>query len=191
MTTAGKHAVFNLHPTGKMKESTRKSFPQETITFRWRYIVLPVSVFLLSLILTAYFYHLLPGEVAYRFQDGSPDRWMSRGAIIAWMLTPQFFLALLAAAIIWGITKLSTHFRQTASRGVERIMSLMGNMIVLPQIVLGFAMLDIFSYNAYQIHLIPLWVFALIVMGIGGIILGVFFILAIRQVRGTSQDSSR
>jgi len=161
------------------------------IAFRWRYIALPVSVFLLSLILTAYFYHLLPGEVAYHFQDGSPDRWMSRGAIIAWMLTPQFFLALLAAAIIWGITKLSTYFRQTVSRGVERILSLMGNMIVLPQIILGFAMLDIFSYNAYQIHLMPLWVFALLVMGIGGIILGVFFILAIRQVRGTSQGSTR
>ena len=161
------------------------------IAFRLRYIALPVSVFLLSLILTAYFYHLLPSEVAYHFQDGLPDRWMSRGAIIAWMLTPQFFLALLAGAIIWGITKLSTHFRQTTSRGVERILSLMGNMIVLPQIILGFAMLDIFSYNAYQIHLIPLWVFALIVMGIGGIILGVFFILAIRKVWGTSQGSTR
>ena len=164
---------------------------KEMIAFRWRYIALPVSVFLLSLILTAYFYHLLPGEVAYHFQDGSPYKWMSRGAIIAWMLTPQFFLALLAGAIIWGITKLSTHFRQTTSRGVERILSLMGNMIVLPQIILGFAMLDIFSYNAYQIHLIPLWVFALIVMGIGGIILGVFFILAIRKVWGTSQGSTR
>ena len=116
---------------------------------------------------------------------------MSRGAIIAWMLAPQFFLALLAAAIIRGITKLSTRFRQTASRGVERILSLMGNMIVLPQIILGFAMLDIFSYNAYQIHLMPLWVSALIAMGIGGIILGVFFILAIRQVRWTSQGSTR
>jgi len=162
-----------------------------TITFRWRYIALPVSVFLLSLILTAYFYNLLPGEVAYHFQDGSPDRWMSRGAIIAWMLTPQFFLALLAGAIIWGITKLNSHFRQTASRGVERILSLMGNMLVLTQIILGFAMLDIFSYNAYQIHLMPLWVFALIVMGIGGIILGVFFILAIRRVWETSRGSTR
>ena len=116
---------------------------------------------------------------------------MSRGAIIAWMLTPQFFLALLAGAIIWGITKLSTHFQQTASRGVERILSLMGNMIFLPQIILGFAILDIFSYNAYQIHLMPLWVFALIVMGMGGIILGVFFILAILHVWGTSRGDTR
>jgi hypothetical protein len=45
-------------------------------------------------------------------------------------------------------------------------------------------MLDIFSYNSYQIHLIPLWVFALIVMVLGGIILGVIFLQAIRRIRG-------
>jgi len=116
---------------------------------------------------------------------------MSRGAIIAWMLTPQFFLALLARAIIWGIIKLDTRFKQTESPWVEKILSLMGNMIALPQIILGFAMLDIFSYNSYQIHLMPLWAFALIVMGLGGIILGIFFVIAIRQVWGTGQGDTR
>ena len=174
-----------------MKEPTRKPATKEYIAFRWRYIALPVAVLLLSLILTAYFYHLLPSEVAYHFKNGSPDKWMGRGAIIAWMITPQFFLALLAGAIIWGITKLSTHFRQTASHWIERILSLMGNMIALPQIILGFAMLDIFSYNSYQIHLMPLWAFALMVMGTGGIILGIFFILAIRQIWETSRGDTR
>ncbi len=116
---------------------------------------------------------------------------MSRGAIIAWMITPQFFFALLAGTIVWGTIKLSAQFRQTVSTGVEKILSLMGNMIALPQIILGFAMLDIFSYNSYQIHLMPLWIFALIVMGLGGIILGIFFILAIRGVLGTAQGSVR
>ena len=60
----------------------------------------------------------------------------------------------------------------------------MGNMVALPQIILGFAMLDIFLYNAYQIDILPLWIFALIVLVLGGIILGVFFIiLVIRQFR--------
>jgi len=172
-----------------MKESQVAS--KQILSFRWRYIALPVAIFLLSLILTAYFYHLLPGEVAHHFKDGSPDKWMGRGAIIAWMLTPQFFLALLAGAIVWGMTKLGTRFQPTASRWVEKMLVLMGNMIVLPQIILTFAMLDIFSYNSYQIHLIPLWLFALIVMGLGGIILGIFFILAIRQVWGTSRGNTR
>ena len=166
---------------------------KKTITFRWIYIVLPVAILLLSIILTACFYRLLPGEVAYHFEDGSPDRWMSRGAIIAWTLTPQLFFVLLAAAIVWAVTKLSTLFRQTENAVVkpESVLSLMGNMVALPQIILSFAMLDIFIYNSYQTHIMPLWVFALIVMVSGGIILGIFFILAIRRVWGLPHATQR
>ncbi len=155
-----------------------------TVAFRWGYIILPVVILFLSIILTAYFYRLLPVEVAYHFKpDGSPDRWLSRGAIILWMLLPQLFLTLLAGGITWGTARLSALFQQPDSTWIkpERILLLMGNMIGLPQIILCFAMLDIFSYNSFQIHIIPLWVFALIVMGLGGIILGIFFIRAIRQ----------
>ncbi len=161
-----------------------------TLAFHWSYIILPVVILLLSIILTAYFYHLLPGEMAYHFEsDGSPDRWFSRGAIVLWMLLPQLFLTLLAGGITWGITRLGTLFRHPESTLVkpERILLLMGNMIGLPQIVLCFAMLDVFSYNSYQIHLLPLWVFALIVMGLGGIILGIFFIRAVLQVWGATR----
>jgi hypothetical protein len=58
---------------------------------------------------------------------------------------------------------------------------LMGNMVALPQLVLVFAMLAIFSYNSYGIYLMPLWIFALIVMGLGGVVLGIVFFLAVQQ----------
>jgi len=89
----------------------------------------------------------------------------------------------MAGVITWGITRLAVLFRQPESSWVkpERVLLLMGNMIGLPQIIHCFAMLDIFSYNSFQIHIMPLWVFALIIMGLGGIILGIFFIRAIRQ----------
>ena len=174
-----------------MKEPSKETASKQTIPFHWTYIVLPVGILLLCIILAGYFYHLLPAEVAYHFQDGAPDKWMSRGAIIAWMLTPQFFFALLAGAIVWGTVKLSAHFRQAVNTGIEKMISLMGNMVALPQIILGFAMLDIFSYNSYQIHLMPLWIFALIVMGLGGMALGIFFVLAIQGILGTTRGSVR
>jgi hypothetical protein len=59
----------------------------------------------------------------------------------------------------------------------------MGNMIALPQVIFFFAMLDIFSYNSYEIRILPLWVIALVIMALGAIVLGMFFIRAIRQVR--------
>ena len=166
--------------------SEHRSIPKKML-FRLRYMVLPLAIFLLSLTLVAYFYHLLPMKVAYHFKDGLPDRWLSRNIIIAWMLAPQFFFMLLAGAITLGTTRLSARFQPTKSRWAENLLSLMGNMVALPQIILGFAMLDIFSYNAYQVHFLPLWVFALIVMGLGGVILGVYLAFAIRQVWGMSQ----
>ena len=162
-------------------KGTTKSLP-----FRWGYIILPLFIFLLSIILSTYFYHLLPNEVAYHFKpDGLPDKWLSRGMIIAWALVPQILLTLVAGAFTWGITKLGVLVRQEKTWiKLEGVLLLMGNMIALPQIILCFAMLDIFSYNSYQIHIMPIWVFALIIMGLGGIVLGIFFIRIIRQVWG-------
>ena len=154
------------------------------LTFHWGYVALPLTVLILAVGLTGYFYRLLPAEVAYHFQaDGSPDRWLSRGAIILWALLPQFLFTLVAGAITWGITRLATMFSQPETTWIrpEKILAVMGNMVALPQILLCFAILDIFSYNSYQIRLIPLWVFALIVMVVGSIVLGVFFFQLIRQ----------
>ena len=174
--------VWQRRPAARSKGPTGKAAAGQPVTFRWRYTALPVALLLLALVITAYFYHLLPAEVAYHFRDGAPDRWTSRGAIIAWMLTPQFLFTLLAGAIVWGIAKLSAYFPPAAGQRVGKMLLLMGNMIALPQVILGFAMLDIFSYNAYQIHLMSLWVFALMVMGVGGIILGISFIFAVRRL---------
>lgn len=174
------HAKHSL-PVEKAAKETDKA---ERLPFRWSYIILPAATFILSIILTVYFYHLLPDEIAYNLKPGdSPDKRLSREAIIAWMLVPQLLLALVAGGITWGVIKLSIVPRQPEGARIklERILSFMGNMVALPQIILAFAMLDIFSYNSYQVHIMPLWIFALIVMGVGAIILGVFFILAIRQ----------
>ncbi len=168
----------------RYRQPTKEITTAETLPFRWSYIILPLAVLSLSIILTAYFYHQLSTEVAYHFKlDGSPDRWLSREMITLWLLVPQLLLTLVAGGITWGITKLGILSKQPESAWVkpERILPLMGNMIALPQIILCFAMLDIFSYNAYQIHIMPLWVLAVIIMGLGGIILGIFFILAIRR----------
>ncbi len=172
------------------RQPTKEIITAETLPFRWSYIILPLAILSLSIILTAYFYHQLPTEVAYHFKlDGSPDRWLNREMITLWLLVPQLLLTLVAGAIIWGITKLGILSKQSGSAWIkpERILSLMGNMIALPQIILCFAMLDIFSYNSYQMHIMPLWVFALIIMGVGGIILGIFFIQAIRRNWETTQ----
>jgi len=179
LSLGGGAVWFVLRQRQPVKQTTR-----ETLPFHWNYIILPVAILLLSIALTAGFYHRLPAEVAYNFNlNGSPDKWLSREMAIVWMLAPQLLLISLAAALTWGITKLGSVSKPTAGTRIrpERILSLMGNMVALPQIILCFALVDIFSYNSYQTHIMPLWVFALIIMGLGAIILSIFFISALRR----------
>ncbi len=160
------------------------------MTFRWAYIVLPVAIFLLSIVMSAYFYRLLPPlETAYHFQDGAPDKWMLGIGVVALAVIPQFVLVLFALVIILAATRLGTRLRLAENPVTGYLLVIMGNMVALIQIVLAFAMLDIFLYNAYQIHLMPLWLFALIVMILGGVVLGIFFVQAIRQSRRPPSQS--
>jgi uncharacterized protein YacL len=142
----------------------------------------PVVLFFISLVLTAIFYQQLPTEVAYHFQVDSPDKMLGRGAFVAWLLIPQFLFTLLAFIIVKLVLS-SARYWPMENTLMRRLLPVMGNMIALPQLILTFAMLDIFLYNAYQIELIPIWVFTTIIMILGVIILGVFFFQIIRQAR--------
>jgi len=183
---AGAWFIFQRRLTVKGKEPTEQASNRETLPFRWSYIIVPVAVLLLSVILAAYFYHLLPAETAYHFKlDGTPDRWCSRETIMVWGLASQLLLTLMAVAITWGAAKLGILFRQTESTLIkpEGVLSLMGNMVALPQIVICFAMLDIFSYNLYQAHIMPMWLFLLIILVLATIGLGLFLVFTFSKAK--------
>ncbi len=170
----------------------REAISERAIAFRWKYIVLPLFVLLLSLVMAAYFFRLLPDEVAYHFSSGSPDRWVSRGAFIVWTVVPQLLFVLLASGIIFGSVKISARLQQAVGISVrlDTLLLTMGNMVALPQLILSFAMLNIFSYNAYKTQIVSLWLFALIVMVLGGILLVISFVQAIKQIQKSPKSKS-
>ena len=156
------------------------------MSFRWSYIIAPAIVFLLSLILFAFFFHLLPTEVAVHFDlDGNPDNWLGRPMTGVMVLAPQLLFVLLAISVVWGITRLDRRYGWAKSGGerVRRMVFFMGNILALPQIILLFAMLDIFVYNAYQTHILPMWIFLLIVLGLATVALVVFSIFILLRAR--------
>jgi len=159
------------------------------LPFRLRYVILPLAMLLISVIVVAFFYRILPADVAYRFENGAPGGWLSRGAIITGTLATQVVLTILAIAIVWVTIRISARFPVVPTPLIDRLLIIMGNMVALPQIVLAFAMLNIFSYNAYQIQLMSPLVFALLVAALGLIALGVLFSVAVRQL-GASRGKS-
>jgi uncharacterized membrane protein len=168
--------------------SPNKTTPENKITFRWTFIVLPAAFLLLSLILAAIFYSRLPADIAYHFQGDLPDRWIARGAFIAWMIIPQVFFTILSLAVV-RIVMLTSRYLPEESSPLNNLLPIMGNMMALPQIVLFFAMLQFFLYNAYQIKMIPLWIITLIVMVLGGIVLCILFVRTIRRFRRRQSKS--
>ena len=164
----------------------KRNAAKSIFAFRWKYVSLPLIFLLISVVLVVIFYNRLPFPVAYHFNsDGSADMWAIPGLFVFWALLPQFLLTIGAIVVTWVYSLMATRFLDPAAALVkpQRIMLITGNMVAIPQIILDFAMLDIFSYNSFQTHLRPsVLVFALIVMVVGGIILSAFFVQTMRQV---------
>ena len=163
--------------------SADKPSPEKGVTFRRSYIAGPAVVLFISIVLAAAFYGQLPDELAYRFEEGVPDGWLGRGAFIAWTLVPQLVFAAMGAGVTGVMIMMSRRSGLSESVQVRRLLTTTGNMVALPQLVLLFAMLHIFLYNAYQIRLVPVWALALVIMVLGGVALGVSLIKALRQPR--------
>ena len=172
--------VRRLSPTGQATPPAEARLP-----FRWGYIVLPLALLCLFIALSAYFYHLLPAEVATHFElDGTPDGFSSRGMTLVWAILPQALFTLLAAGITIGLTRMNTLLNSLKGAGIrpERVLLFMGNAMAVPQLILGLAMADVFSYNAYQQHLMPMWLFLVIVFGLSTIALAVLFTFALLRM---------
>jgi uncharacterized membrane protein len=152
--------------------------------FRWRFVALPLLICLLTFAMVAWFYTKLPDDVASRFAaDGSPLGVVAKNILVMWAIIPQLLLTMLALAVAWGATRLSTLTGNMSGVrfGMDTLLLVMGNMVALPQLILGFAMLNTFSYNAYQVRPVPLWAVVIIVAIAGAVILGAFFIGALRK----------
>ena len=168
-----------LPAQGQAQETAKK------LTFRWHYIMIPIIVSIVFIIIAAIFYPRLPAEIGYHFRaDGTPDRWLSREMAMVLMLAPQLLLALLAGATIRGMTKLNILPSPNEGSGIDpkKLLSRIGNLVALPQIVVGLVIVDIFTYNAAQVHLLPTWAF-LLILGIATIALVLILILTLRKAR--------
>jgi uncharacterized membrane protein len=145
---------------------TKREVSTNRLTFKFQYVILPVVIFILCAGISAILFNKLPGEVSYHFQtDGTPDGWTSRVSFISIGLLLQLFFVLLGTGIVFGVSKTGVLTRSTESIvKPNSLLLFMGNLVAFPQIIIGFAMLDIFSYNAYQKHLMPLWLFAIIIL---------------------------
>jgi uncharacterized membrane protein len=147
------------------------------LSFNWRFIAAPLTVLVFSVLLTVIYYGQLPEEVAYSFDfDGEPNTYISSTTIVLILLGLQLLTLFISTIALLLIVNYIAFNEYKSSLWVkpQRLLTLMGNMPVIANAIFAFALLDIFTYNVSDTHLMPLWVFAIIVVVIGVILLGLF-----------------
>jgi uncharacterized membrane protein len=153
------------------------------IAFRWQYIALPAGVFILTAILAATFYAQLPPQVAYHFQGGIPDRTVTPGVFLAWMIIFNVFFTMMSMFIVRIVMFWAKYVPEGEETPLQHLLPIMGNLMALPQIIFFAVMLQLVLYNVYKTGLIPLWIIALVLLVLGGAILGILFTRIVRKYR--------
>ena len=150
---------------------------------RWSYFSLPAVILLASVVITVYFYGKLPDAVVWRLNSANSPT-ISRFQIVLWAVVPKLLLTLLAIAITYGTTKISNLSNQAADNGIklDTVLMVMSNMVVIPQLILIVAMLNIFSYNAFQTHISFVWWISLAIILAGVVFLSIFFVHALQKM---------
>lgn len=157
--------------------------PTAGFPFRTSYIVLPLVILLVSIIVTAFFYGQLPDPVNFTMGETNTERWLSRASVTFIMVVPQLLLTLMGTGTALAVNAILRRWPPDAHINAPRLIGVMGNMPALPQTVLCFAMLDVFSYNSYRIILLPLWAIGLVTGVVGTVILGFFLKSAIANFK--------
>ncbi len=152
-----------------------------SLPFRWSYVALPMVVTAFTILLTVIFYGLLPEQVAYRLRDDS-GALVNRGALAAWLIIPQVLFTLGSFGLV-KLVLMAARYADGDNALIMKIVPLVGNMTTIVQVVILLAAVQIFLYNAYEIHTGPLWAPAVVVLAIGAIYLAARFAGYYRQAR--------
>ena len=155
------------------------------LTFEWKYITLPMIIFIISIIIAAMFFFQLPDQVAYRFTSGgAAESWMGKIPLTGILLGVQFVMIVMVTIIIKAIVGFGKAIEQTSPNfHPDRFMLLIGNIAALPQLVLAVVMFDVFSFNIIDKHVLSIWAIILVLAISSAVVLTVFFIRAFIRTR--------
>ncbi len=187
---AGAIWILLLLRRGKLKSAGQKTAPPpgdaSALPFRWSYIAISVFLFLFCLAVAAIVHPTLPESVAYRFGSaGAPTSFLPKAAFTAVMLGAQLLITLAVVGLASGIVAFGRHMlaRSALAFNVHGMIWLMTNMLALPQIILAFILLDSSFYALQGSHIMTPWIFSLITVGLGSLVILFVFVQVFKQAR--------
>ena len=165
-----KHAEEN--EIGPDKPKSSQSPYTAYLGFKQMVPVLTIVAFCLILIVV--FVSNLSLEPAFRFNSaGEPVNTAPASLIVRLSLIAQLLFLAIGWLVGKGVTSFINRLRmpESAGRQSQKVIAVAANMIALPQIIAAYISFDIFIYDTNNLHILPVWAFALISMSIGGILI--------------------
>jgi hypothetical protein len=131
----------------------------------------------------------MPAELGLRFaSDGMPKTLMSKSAFVSMMLGIQIGIVAVSGAVAAIFLKIARSFTRNSptSFDLAAFIAIMSNMLLLPQLILAYIMLDSFIYGIWDTHGISLLAFSLLTVAIGSILIIILFVRLFVQSRRTT-----
>lgn len=147
----------------------------DPLKFRLSFIALPLTVMVVAVAFAAVFFGQLPDAIHYRFGlDGDPSGSpAAKTGFIGLMLAVQLgltFIAYLTVRTIGGVQLFKDNIHNFWFNPVK-LLTIMGNLPAIIQLIMGYILFDAVFYALQDSHLLPLWLFSLVTLVLGGIIL--------------------
>jgi len=186
---------LNSRQRNKQCEPTSQpeTTPQYIPSFRLSFVIAPIVLAALCIVIAVGFYPSLPADIEYRFAASSGEianltlKTISTLAFSMIMVAAQILCALIAWGTASIIIRLGRSFFKTSPPmfKLDGFIALMSNMVLLPQIILAYLMLDAFIYGVWQRHFMQATHFSIAAIIIGSGIIFVAFIWLLTQARNT------
>ena len=108
---------------------------------------------------------------------------LDKASFITAFLIVQIVLLIIGSIIvIFTSRNLNTAQPDSLAIRKESMLTFMGNIPAIIQLIVGFMMIDGISYNLSQKHIMPLWLFLVIVLVIAMFALVTFFIVVAMRI---------
>jgi len=133
-----------------LKENILSATQAGPLVFRWNYVIVPLCLAIACLLTAITFVFLLPYQLAFRFNsDGSVATSMNKYVFVILMAVAQLLCALAAWSVAQVIVQLGKKMYQASEPQMDLsgFVALMSNMVLLPQVILAYLMLDTFIYG--------------------------------------------
>lgn len=167
-------ALWTIAYARSMAASPPNTSRQVRVPFRWMYVAPSALLAVLCLGLGLVFWlDLPPGLMATHFNlAGDPTDFMTRNQMLAIALSISVLLLFINIAIYVAVRAAPRAFPSNVDQ--SRFLTFVSVTVAFGQGLIFYALLDTLWYGLYRVHLLPMWLSALVAIAAALLLFGVF-----------------